>query len=417
MKKVNRHIAVIDLKAFYSFVECVDRGLDAWKVPLVVADKDRGKNTIVLSVSPFLKSKGVPSRLRIRDLPRGYDYIYAVPRMERYIEKSSEVISIVGEFVSFEDIFVYSIDEAFIDLTTYVSYYKKTPLQIVEMIINAIKDKTGLQATGGIGDNFFLAKVALDVYAKKARNGIATIRKKDIPEKLWPITPLNKVWGIGERTEVKLNALGIYTLGDLARCNLSFLESHFGVMGEQLYNHANGEDEADMHEQYTPKSTSLSIGQALFKDYNMENVKTIIREMNDDLCSRLRKEGKLTQKVSLYIGYSKEEMGGFSRQMSLLTPTNETDVLYNALLEIFKKHIEDKPIRRVGLGFGKLTPASYQQLNIFEDSNKQVSNQELQTTVDRIQDKFGKNILLRASALSEDSTAIERHNQIGGHRK
>ncbi len=417
MKKVNRNIAVIDLKAFYSFVECVDRGLDAWKVPLVVADKERGKNTIVLSVSPFLKSKGVPSRLRIRDLPRGYDYIYAVPRMERYIEKSSEVVNIVGEFVSFEDIFVYSIDEAFIDLTTYVSYYKKTPLQIVEMIINAIKEKTGLQATGGIGDNFFLAKVALDVYAKKARNGIAVVRKKDVPEKLWPITPLSKVWGIGTRTEIKLNALGIYTLGDLARCNLSFLESHFGVMGEQLYNHANGNDEADMHEEYIPKSTSLSIGQVLFKDYNKKNVLTVIREMNDDLSSRLRKEGKLAQKVGLYIGYSKEEMGGFSRQMTLLAPTNETDVLYNSLLEIFKKHIKDKPIRRVGLAFGKLIPASHQQLNIFEDSNKQINNQELQMTMDRIQDKFGKNILLRASALSEDSTAIERHNQIGGHRK
>ena len=143
MKNDKRVIAVIDLKAFYSFVECIDRGLDAWKVPLVVADKDRGKNTIVLSVSPYLKSKGVPSRLRIKDLPHGYDYIYAVPRMERYIEKSSEVVSIMGEYVSFEDIFVYSIDEAFLDLTTYINYYNKTPLQVVEMIIKGIKDKTG----------------------------------------------------------------------------------------------------------------------------------------------------------------------------------------------------------------------------------------------------------------------------------
>lgn len=417
MKNDNRVIAVIDLKAFYSFVECVDRGLDAWKVPLVVADKDRGKNTIVLSVSPYLKSKGVPSRLRIKDLPHGYDYIYAVPRMERYIEKSSEVVSIMGEYVSFEDIFVYSIDEAFLDLTTYLNYYKKTPLQIVEMIINAIKEKTGLQATGGIGNNFFLAKVALDIYAKKARNGIATVWKEDVPIKLWPIEPLNKVWGIGERTEIKLNALGIHTLGDLAHCNLGFLQSQFGVMGEQLYNHANGNDEADMHERYVPKSTSFSIGQVLFKDYNKDNVRLVIREMNDDLSSRLRQEEKMTQVVSLYIGYSKAEMGGFSRQMSLLSPTNETDVLYKALIELFNKFIEDKPIRRVGINFGKLTQASHQQLNIFENTSKQIASQELQMTVDKIQEKYGKNILLRASALSSDSTAIERHNQIGGHRK
>lgn len=412
-----RHIAVIDLKAFYSFVECIDRGLDAWKVPLVVADKDRGKNTIVLSVSPFLKSKGVPSRLRIKELPKGYDYIYAIPRMERYIEKSSEVVGIMGEFVSFEDIFVYSIDEAFIDLTTYIDYYKKTDVEIVETIINTIKEKTGLQATGGVGDNFFLAKVALDVYAKTAKNGIAVVRKEDVPDKLWPITPLSKVWGIGERTEVKLNALGVHTMGDLAHCNLSFLQSHFGVMGEQLYNHANGNDEADMHEEYTPKSTSLSLGQALFKDYNKKNIVTILREMCDDLSSKLRKEGKMSQVVSLYIGYAREEMGGFSRQMSLLSPTNETRVLFNALLEILNKFIEDKPIRRIGINFGKLTPASHQQLNIFQDSEKQIAEQELQMTMDKIQLRYGKNILLRASALTEDSTAIERHNQIGGHRK
>ena len=120
----DKTIAVIDLKAFYSFVECVDRGLDAWKTPLVVADKERGKNTIVLSVSPFLKERGVPSRLRIKDLPKGYDYIYAVPRMERYIEKSAEVVKIMMEFVSEEDIHVYSIDEAFLDITSYLNYYK-----------------------------------------------------------------------------------------------------------------------------------------------------------------------------------------------------------------------------------------------------------------------------------------------------
>ena len=417
MKNKTRHIAVIDLKAFYSFVECIDRGLDAWKTPLVVADKDRGKNTIVLSVSPFLKSKGVPSRLRIRDLPHGYDYIYAVPRMERYIEKSSEVVSVMGEFVSFEDIFVYSIDEAFIDLTTYIDYYKKNDYEIVEMIINKIKEETGLQATGGVGDNFFLAKVALDIYAKQSPNGIAVIRKKDVPSKLWPITPLRKVWGIGERTEIKLNALGIHTLGELAHCNLSFLQSQFGIMGEQLYNHANGNDEADMHEKYVPKSTSYSVGQILFKDYNKDNVVTIIREMNDDLSSKLRSEGKMTQVVSLYIGYSKSEMGGFSKQMSILAPTNETEVLFKALMEVFKKHIEDKPIRRVGISFGQLSEASHQQLNLFSNSEKQIAEQELQTTMDKIQLKYGKNILLRASALSKDSTAIERHNQIGGHRK
>ena len=413
----NRTIAVIDLKAFYSFVECVDRGLDAWSTPLVVADKDRGKNTIVLSVSPYLKSKGVPSRLRIRDLPKGYKYIYAVPRMERYIEKSAEVVKIMMEFVSHEDIHVYSIDEAFLDITSYLNYYKLTPLQLVSKIIKRIKDKTGLQATGGIGNNFFLAKVALDIYAKHEKNGIATLYEKDIQTKLWPITPLTKIWGIGERTAAKLNAIGIFTMGDLANSNRDYIHDHFGIIGDQLVDHANGIDESDIHEVYIPKSTSLSLGQVLFKDFNKDNAVTIIREMCDDLSLRLRKENKLAELVSLYIGYSKDTMGGFSRQMSLLQPTDDTEELFRALMEIYNEHIENYPIRRIGINFGKLTTSGYKQMNMFEDTKKQKNNHDLLKTMDKLKDKYGNNILLRASALTEDSTAIERHNQIGGHRK
>lgn len=410
-------IAVIDLKAFYSFVECVDRGLDAWKVPLVVADKERGKNTIVLSVSPFLKERGVPSRLRIRDLPKGYDYIYAVPRMERYVEKSAEIVRIMMEFVSKDDIHVYSIDEAFIDLTSYLEYYHETPVNLVLNIINRIKEKTHLQATGGIGDIFFLAKVALDIYAKHSPNGVATIHVEDVKEKLWPITPLTKIWGIGERTAAKLEALGIKDVGQLARANKSFIHDNFGIIGDQLVAHANGLDESDIHEVYVPESTSLSVGQVLFKDYNKKEIVTIIREMCDDLSQRLRSEKKQSGLVGLFIGYSKETMGGFSRQMSLLHATDDTEELFKALMEIFHKHIQNYPIRRVGLNFGKLSTSGYKQIDIFGDAKKEKNNHELNKAMDKLKDKYGKNILLRASALTEESTAIERHNQIGGHRK
>lgn len=416
MKTNTRSIAVIDLKAFYSFVECVDRGLDPWTTPLVVADKSRGKNTIVLSVSPYLKAQGVPSRLRIQDLPKKYQYVYATPRMERYIEKSAEVVSIFMDFISEEDIHVYSIDEAFIDLTSYLAYYQMTAMQIVEMIIKAIQEKTGLFATAGIGDNFFLAKVALDVYAKKEKNGIAVMHMNDVEKMLWPITPLGKIWGIGGRTEEKLNSFGIISMYDLAHANLSFLTDHFGIMGEQLYSHANGHDEADIHEKYVPKSTSLSIGQVLFKDFNKNNIITIIREMCDDLSSRLRHEQKKTSVVSLFVGYSKD-LGGFSRQMTLLAPTDETNLLFDALMEIYTKFIEDKPIRNIGLCFEKLIDCNYQQLNLFDDQHEQIKNASLFTTIDKIHARYGKNILLRASALTSDSTAKERHNQIGGHRR
>ena len=411
-----RTIAVIDLKAFYSYVECIDRNLDPWKTPLVVADKDRGTNTIVLSVSPYLKKQGIPSRCRIKELPKKYNYIYAVPRMERYLEKSADVINVLYHFVSEEDVHVYSIDEAFIDLTTYLSYYKKTPLQMVTTIINQIKEETGLQATAGIGDNFFLAKVALDIYAKKERNGIARIQSNEVKEKLWPITPLHKVWSIGARTELKLNNLGIFTMKDIATSDIDFLKSKFGVMGEQLWRHANGIDEADIHEQYEPKEKSLSLSQVLFRDYQKDEAITIIREMVDELSSRLRKEEKMAHVVAIYIGYSKNK-GGFGRRATLLSPTDDTQSLLGAILEIYHRHIKDLPIRNIGIGFGNLVPASYQQLNLFEDEKKQAERHNLQKALDVLHSKYGKNSVLRASSLLEESTVKERNEFIGGHRR
>ena len=412
----SRVIAVIDLKAFYSYVECLDRGLDPWKVPLVVADKERGTNTIVLSVSPYLKKHGVPSRCRIKELPKKYQYIYAVPRMERYLEKSADVINVLYHFVDEEDVHVYSVDEAFVDLTTYLAYYSKTPLQMVMMIINQIKEETGLQATAGIGDNFFLAKVALDIYAKKERNGIARITSNEIKEKLWPITPLSKVWSIGARTEAKLNKMNIFTVRDIALSSVDYLKSKFGVMGEQLWRHANGIDEADIHEKYEPKERSFSLSQVLFRDYQKKEAITIIREMVDTLSTRMRDANKMTQVVSIYIGYSKNQ-GSFAKRATLDSPTDDSAIILDTLLNLYKKNVSDTPIRMIGINYGGLLEATYQQLNIFEDDKKQIKRRNLQKTIDLLQSKYGKNSVLRASSLLEESTIRERNEYIGGHRK
>ena len=411
-----RVIAVIDLKAFYSYVECLDRGLDPWTTPLVVADKDRGTNTIVLSVSPYLKKHGVPSRCRIKELPKKFKYVYAVPRMERYLEKSANVIDVLYHFVAEEDVHVYSIDEAFIDLTTYLNYYKKTPLQMVTTIINQIREDTGLQATAGIGDNFFLAKVALDIYAKTAKNGIARLSINEIKEKLWPITPLSKVWSIGQRTEAKLNKMNIFTVRDIALSNPDYLKSKFGVMGEQLWRHANGIDEADIHEDYEPKERSFSLGQVLFRDYNKTEAITIIREMVDTLTSRMRNDNKMTNTVSIYIGYSKN-LGGFARRSTLLAATDDSKTILEAILEIYNRYVQNLPIRNIGIYYGGLAPASHQQLNLFEDEKKQETRHNLQKAVDKLHSKYGNNSVLRASALLEESTIKERNEFIGGHKK
>ena len=411
-----RTIAVIDLKAFYSYVECLDRGLDPWKTPLVVADKERGTNTIVLSVSPYLKKQGIPSRCRIKELPKKFKYVYAVPRMERYLEKSADVVGVLYQFVAEEDVHVYSIDEAFIDLTSYLSYYNKTPLQMVTTIINQIKEETGLQATAGIGDNFFLAKVALDIYAKTAKNGIARLHSNEIKEKLWPITPLHKVWSIGTRTEAKLNAMNIFTVKDIATSNLDYLKSKFGVIGEQLWRHANGIDEADIHEKYEPKERSFTLGQVLFRDYQKDEAITIIREMVDTLTSRMRNEDKMCNTVSIYIGYSKN-LGGFARRATLLSATDDSKAIFDAVIEIYKRHVNNSPIRQIGIYYGGLAPASHQQLSLFEDDKKQTNRHNLQKAVDKLHSKYGNNSVLRASSLLEESTIKERNEYIGGHRK
>lgn len=411
-----RVIAVIDLKSFYSYVECVDRGLDPFTTPLIVADKERGPNTVVMSVTPYLKSFGIPSVLRVKELPKKFNYIFATPRMTRYVEKSAQIVALFMRYFAKEDIHVYSIDESFIDMTSYLKYYDKTPVELVQMIIDAIKDETGLMATAGIGDNFFLAKVALDIYAKHEKTGIATMHKGDVPTKLWPITPLSKIWGIGSRLERRLNSYSIFTVQDLAFSNRDFIKAKLGIIGEQLIDHANGIDESDIHENYVPKETSFSLGQTLIRDYTKDEVPLLLREMVDDLSLRLRNEEKLTSVVSLGVAYAKLQ-GGFSRQMTLLGASDESEKLLEAIMEIYNKHIQDIPIRQLYISFGKLTSRRSQQLNIFEDTEKQVKNHNLQLAVDKLHNRYGKDIITRASALLDESTVKMRHGQIGGHRK
>lgn len=411
-----REIAVIDLKSFYSFVECVDRGLDPFATPLIVADKERGPNTIVMSVTPYLKSFGIPSVLRVKELPKKFNYIFATPRMSRYLEKSAQIVSIFMRFFDKSDIHVYSIDESFIDLTSYLKYYGKTSTELVKMIIDTIKEETNLVATAGVGDNFFLAKVALDIYAKHSKDGIAVMRKEDVPDKLWPITPLSKIWGIGSRLERRLNSFSIFTVQDLAFSNRDFIKSKLGIIGEQLIDHANGIDESDIHENYVPKETSFSLGQTLIRDYSKDEVPLLLKEMVDDLSLRLRNEEKMTSVVSLGVAYSKLQ-GGFSRQLTLLSSTDETEKLYDAIMEIYKKFIQDIAVRQLYISFGKLTDRKAQQLNIFEDTEKQVKKHNLQLAVDELHNRYGKDIITRASALLDESTSKMRHGQIGGHRK
>ncbi len=410
-------IAVIDMKAFYASVECVERGLNPFTTPLVVCDTSRGNGTIVLSVSPFLKAMGVPSRCRKRELPNVEGMIYAVPRMSLYLKKSAEIVSIVLDFVGEDDIHVYSIDELFINLGPYLKMYDMTPYKLVKKIKDTIYEKLSLPTTAGIADNMLLAKLALDLDAKNKPPYISQWKKSDIQNKLWKVKPLSKMWGISAGYERRLNNLGIFTVEQLAKADKAMLKRELGVMGEQLHEHANGIDNTNIRVKYVPKDTSLSLGQVLFRDYTVKEATTIIREMNDDLSMRLREHNKLTGLVGLMIGYSMKESGGFSRQISLDIPTDDTDILFDALMKIYKQYVEDLPIRRVYLSFGKLLDNKYVQLSLFDDIEENEKQRKLQRTLDKVKNLYGKDAVTRASSLLEESTAKERHNQIGGHRK
>lgn len=408
-------ISVLDLKSFYAVIECVERGLDPMKTPLVVADKSRGTGTIVLAVSPFLRKLGVPSRLRVFELPKRTDIIFATPQMGLYLERSAQVMQILLDFVGEDDLHVYSIDEAFMNLGPYLNYYKMDPETLMLHIKETIYKKLKLLATVGLGDNPFLAKSALDNESKKTKNGIAYWRHDQLETKLWPL-PIGEMWGVAHRMEAKLQTLGIFTIGDLAHYPLHRLHAQFGMMGEQLHRHANGIDESNIREKYVPDSPGISMGQVLFRDYDPNEIPVVIREMSDDLCLRLRLENTMTSLVHLSIGYSKS-LGGFSHQMSLIRATDDPDVLYDALMVLYNKFIEDKPVRNVTFAFRKLQPLHHEQLDLFVDPILLDKKRKLQTTLANIKHRFGHNAVLRTSALLEASTTIERHTLIGGHRK
>lgn len=412
---MKRSIVCIDLKSFFASVECLMRNLDPFTTPLVVCDPTRN-GAITLAVTPYLKNFGVKGRSRVYELPKNINIIKVSPRMSLYIEKSKEVIETYLEFVSSTDIHIYSIDEVFIDLTNYLNLYKKDVYSLTLDILNRIKEKNGLTATAGIGPNMLLAKVAMDIEAKHKSDNIAFWTYEDIKNKLWNITPLSKMWGIGSRMERNLNKLGIYSIKDLANYNKHILKDKFGIIGEELWKHANGIDNSTISDyKKVAKDKSYSHSQILYKNYDERNINLIISEMCKVLARRLRANKLETSVISLYIGYSKSIGGGFSHMNKLEMPTDNELTIEQTCLNLFDRFYENLPIRKVGISVGKLSDKKHLQLNLFENyENIKITNQ-INYTVDQITNKYGKNSLIPASALLKDSTLIERNKKIGGH--
>lgn len=410
-------IICIDLKSFYASVECVLRGLDPFKVNLVVADKDRGGGSIVLAASPHIKQYGVKSRCRIYELPQKLDIIYAKPRMKKYIEYASMIYNVYLKYVSSEDIHVYSIDEMFLDLTPYLKYYNKSAYEISKLLLEDIFNTTKLPAVCGIGENMFLAKVALDILAKHQPDGIAYLDVESLKEKIWSHKPITDIWGIGRGIAKRLEKMKITTLGELAKCPLQKLEKEFGIVGKELLEHAYGIEKSSVQEarSYLPSSKSFGHGQVLFEDYNYEDMYTVLLETVDEVACELVTRKLNCQLIALGIGYSKDIGGGFSRQLSLPVKTNSRKTLVDAFTKLYYDNIENLPIRRIDVRVGKLSNEDYVQVDLFSNQEKVQKEHDLYEALGNIKDRYGKNAVYLAASDTTKGTLVKRHKLIGGH--
>ena len=492
------HIYIaIDLKSFYASVECQERKLNPLTTNLVVADDSRTEKTICLAVSPSLKQYGIPGRARLFEVIQkvkevnakrrlnapnkrftcsSYDavalkenpdlelsYIVAPPRMRHYMEYSQKIYEIYLKWFSKEDIFVYSIDEVFIDVTHYLSTYKLTPRELATKVIQEVLDQTGITATCGIGSNMYLCKIAMDVVAKHMepdKNGVRIAGLDEITYRkyLWSHRPLTDFWRVGKGISQKLEKYGMYTMGDIARKSIQdeeMLYKLFGINAELLIDHAWGYEPCTIEsiKSFKPVTNSLSEGQVLSHAYSYEKAKLIIKEMAESLSYSLIRRDLVTSKIVLEIIYDVSNLYNSNKNkyigeidydhygrkvpkhahgtVNLDHKTASTKMITHGAIELFDKIInKDLLVRKIYISACDVVNEDdyknmlvYEQMNMFIDYNelekmrrKEQSEKNLQKTVLGIKDKFGKNAVLKGMNFIEGGTAIMRNGQVGGHR-
>lgn len=507
MNKCKTYIA-IDLKSFYASVECRERSRDPLTTNLVVADPSRTEKTICLAVSPSLKKYGLSGRARLFEVIQKVnaannirklkapnhvfsgssddstelqknpslkiDYIIAPPRMARYMEYSTKIYNIYLKYIAPEDIHIYSIDEVFIDVTHYLSTYNMTARELAMTMIQDILDTTGITATAGIGTNMYLCKIAMDIVAKHIepdKNGvrIAELDEMSYRRLLWNHKPLTDFWRVGRGYSKKLEKIGLYTMGDIARCSIGkstdyyneeLLYKLFGINAELLIDHAWGYEPCTMEDvkAYKPETNSISSGQVLHCPYEFDKARLVVKEMIDLMALDLVDKGLVTNQIVLTIGYDIENMTDKNRSQSykgtvttnyygkkvpkpahgttnLPKRTSSTTLITNAVMELYDKIVNKKLlIRRINIVANKLVDEhsvknvnKYEQLDLFtdyEDLKKQREKENaeserekrMQNTILDIKKKFGKNAILKGMNLQEGATAKDRNNQIGGHK-
>ena len=432
-----RQCLCIDLKSFYASVECVDRGLDPMTTNLVVADLTRTEKTICLAVSPSMKALGVPGRCRVFEIPKGIDYIVAPPRMARYIERSADVYGVYLKWVAKEDIHVYSIDEAFLDVTGYLSLYGCTARELGERIRSDVFATTGIPATCGLGTNLYLAKIALDITAKHSPDFFGELDEDSYRATLWNHRPITDFWRIGPGISRRLAAMGVTTMGQVAMAPEDALYKEFGIDAEILIDHAWGIEPVTIADikGYRSKNRSFSSGQVLACDYEFDDALLVAKEMAESLSARLVEEGLDATGIAVWAGYAANEDerylirlsierhqrlapgDGGSRRFS--SPTSSARRFREAVTSIFEERVDrTRLVHRLGIGVEGVVPheASGTQLELFVDQQEAEDELSRAQAMNDIRHKFGKNAILKGMDLLPNATARERNATLGGHR-
>ena len=408
----------IDLKTFFASVECVERKLDPFAVNLVVADPSRGKGALCLAVSPKMKEQGVHNRCRIFEIPDNISYITAMPRMNLYMQYSADIYGIYLKYISREDIHVYSIDEAFLDVSEYLQMYSVSAKELARMILQDIYTTTGITATVGIGTNLYLAKIALDITAKHAKDNMGVLDEQLYRETLWHHKPVSDFWQVGRGISKRLEKYSVADMYDIAHMDERILYREFGVNAEYLIDHAWGREPTTIKEikAYKSKSNSLSNSQILFEDYNYEEALLVLKEMVELNVQNLVESHRVTDHIGLYIGYSARNVKATGGSRKLSSVTNSYAYLRNAFIELYRETVNRQElVHMLSISFGNVVDEMYETYDLFTDFNALEKEKKLQLTLLNIKHKFGKNAVIKGMNLLNKATAISRNKLVGGH--
>ncbi|ODV56671.1 DinB/UmuC family translesion DNA polymerase [Lysinibacillus fusiformis] len=410
----DRPIMCIDMKCFYASCIAMLHGIDILETPVAVVANFDQPGSVVLAASPLMKEKyKIKTGSRRYEIPKHPDIQLFEPKMSFFIQMSMTITRLIANYVPVDAIHVYSVDESFVDLTGTEKLWG-SPEKAAREIQAAILDQYNVPSAVGLGPNMLMAKLALDLEAKKT--GFAQWTYDDIPKKLWPVRPLSEMWGIGKQMEANLNKMGIQTVGGLANADLNDLEEQFGVIGNQLYHHAWGIDLSKLGEPLiTNGALSFGKGQMLMRDYHTrKDLSVVLLEMCEDVMKRARDAGFVGRTISLGLSYSRNAMTkGFHRSRTIDTPTNETLVMYKTCIELLDEHFAGEPARQLSVRISNLEREHSIQLDLFDERKPQ--RQLIGPTMDAIRNRFGATALLRAVSFTGAGTAIKRDRLVGGH--